>query len=91
MYADLVIQTGINHGRLFQQTHRVSVKAPPRSVWAFLAPLVAIAMLLAPPGLRADVVWHAGWQRNRFHRSSSCRRDGGGHRRRDRHRKDSDN
>jgi hypothetical protein len=49
MYVDPVIQNGINQGRLFQRTHRVSAKALRRSVWAFLAPLVAIAVLLAPP------------------------------------------
>ncbi len=49
MYEDVVTQSGISHGRLFQQTHRVSVKALRRSVWAFLVPLVAIAMLLTAP------------------------------------------
>jgi hypothetical protein len=48
MYADLVIQSGINQGRLVQQTHRAAVKAPRRSVWAFLVPLVALALLLPP-------------------------------------------
>ena len=47
MYADVVVPSGINHGRLFQQTYRVSMKVPRRNVWAFLAPLVAIAILLA--------------------------------------------
>ncbi|RSL19151.1 carboxypeptidase family protein [Edaphobacter aggregans] len=49
MYEDAVTQSGISHGRLFQQTHRVSVKALRRSVWAFVVPLVAIAMLLTAP------------------------------------------
>ena len=49
MYADVVVPSGINHGRLFQQTYRVSMKVPRRNVWAFLAPLVAIAILLAVP------------------------------------------
>jgi len=48
MYEDVVTQSGISHGRLFQQTHRVSVKAL-RTVWAFLLPLVVIAILLTPP------------------------------------------
>lgn len=49
MYEDVVTQSGISHGRLLQQTHRLSVKAPRRNVWVFLVPLVAIAMLLTAP------------------------------------------
>src|ERR1700684_74509 len=49
MYEDVVTQSGISHGRLFQQTLRVSVKALRRSVWAFVVPLIAIAMLLTAP------------------------------------------
>ncbi len=49
MYEEVVIQSGISHGRLIQQTHRVSEKAPRRIVWALLALLAAIAMLLTPP------------------------------------------
>src|ERR1700685_588980 len=49
MYEGVVIQSGISHGRLFQQTHRVSVKTLRRSAWAFLAPLVALVMLLTAP------------------------------------------
>jgi hypothetical protein len=48
MYEDLVIQSGINRGRLVQQTHQISLEVFRSSIWAFLAPLVAIAMLLAP-------------------------------------------
>ena len=48
MYEDLVIQSGINRGRLVQQTHQISLEVFRRSIWAFLALLVAIAMLLTP-------------------------------------------
>ena len=48
MHADPMIHSGINQGKLFQQTHQVSVKVPHRSLPALFALLVAIVLLLSP-------------------------------------------
>jgi hypothetical protein len=49
MHVDLPLESEVHHQQLFQQTHRVSVKAPRRSTCAFLLSLVAIAVLLTSP------------------------------------------
>ena len=48
MRADLVIQSGVRHGKFLQQADRVSAKVLHRSVWASLALLMAMALLLPP-------------------------------------------
>jgi len=48
MHAHPGLENSVNYGRSSQQTRRARVRAPRRSVWAFLVSLVAIILLLPP-------------------------------------------